>query len=174
MPPCSATLATGCLTDVGTFPGTTVVNPGIQSDHTSFYQDQVRETKQLAEFVSLDFDLVPKVLTLTAGTRHFRFDNSMKGSVLSSFGCFDGGAPPGGCQTLAAALPFSYNLDAQNLKDSESGFKSRANLTWHVTPDVMVYYTFSQGFRPGGFNQNGGAPHAYISLTPGTGAPPNA
>jgi len=21
----------------------------------------------------------------------------------------------------------------------------------------MVYYTFSQGFRPGGFNQNGGA-----------------
>jgi iron complex outermembrane recepter protein len=114
----------------------------------------VRETKQLAEFVSLDFDLIPKVLTLTAGTRHFRFDNSMAGSVLSSFGCFEGGVPPGGCQALAAALPSSYNLDAQNLKDSESGFKSRGNLTWHVTPDAMVYYTFSQGFRPGGFNQN--------------------
>ncbi len=25
----------------------------------------------------------------------------------------------------------------------------------------MVYYTFSQGFRPGGFNQNGGTKHAY-------------
>jgi outer membrane receptor protein involved in Fe transport len=25
----------------------------------------------------------------------------------------------------------------------------------------MVYYTFSQGFRPGGFNQNGGSAHAY-------------
>jgi iron complex outermembrane receptor protein len=25
----------------------------------------------------------------------------------------------------------------------------------------MVYYTFSQGFRPGGFNQNGGSLHAY-------------
>jgi iron complex outermembrane recepter protein len=154
MPACSATLTTGCLTNVGTFAGTTVANPGIQSDNTSFYQDQVRETKQLAEFVSLDFDLVPKVLTLTAGTRHFRFDNSMAGSVLSSFGCYEGGTPPGGCQTLAAALPFSYNLDAQNLKDSESGFKSRANLTWHVTRDAMLYYTFSQGFRPGGFNQN--------------------
>src|SRR4029077_14865762 len=66
----------------------------------------------------------------------------------------EGGAPPGGCQTLAAALPFSYNLDAQNLQETESGTKSRGNLTWHVTPDVMVYYTFSQGFRPGGFNQN--------------------
>jgi outer membrane receptor protein involved in Fe transport len=46
-----------------------------------------------------------------------------------------------------------------NLSDSESGFKSRGNLTWHITPDTMVYYTYSQGFRPGGFNQNGGAAH---------------
>ncbi|HVH84329.1 MAG TPA: TonB-dependent receptor [Steroidobacteraceae bacterium] len=162
MPPCTTNATpgtpgngnTGCLSNVGTFAGTTVVNPGVQSDNTSFYQDQVRETKQLAEFISLDYDLIPKVLTLTGGTRHFKFDNSMAGSVLSSFGCFEGGVPPGGCQTLTAALPSSYNLDAQNLKDTETGFKSRGNLTWHVTPDAMVYYTFSQGFRPGGFNQN--------------------
>jgi outer membrane receptor protein involved in Fe transport len=42
-----------------------------------------------------------------------------------------------------------------NLSQTESGFRSRANLTWHVTPDAMVYYTFSQGFRPGGFNRTG-------------------
>ncbi len=42
----------------------------------------------------------------------------------------------------------------------ESGFKSRGNLTWHITPDMMLYYTYSQGFRPGGFNQSGGALHA--------------
>ena len=147
---------TGCFSNVGTFPGTTVVNPGVQGDNTSFYQDTVRETKQTAFFASVDFDLIPKVLTLTAGTRHFKFDNSSAGSVLSSFGCFQGGVPPGGCQS-----GFSYNLNAQNLKNSESGFKSRGNLTWHITPDTMVYYTFSQGFRPGGFNQNGGAPHAF-------------
>ena len=40
-----------------------------------------------------------------------------------------------------------------NLNKSESGFKSRANLTWHITPDIMAYYTYSQGFRPGGFNR---------------------
>src|SRR4029077_9660142 len=95
------------------------------------------------------------VLTLTAGTRHFKFDNSSAGSVLSSFGCFQGGVPAGGCQS-----GFSHNLHAQNLKNSESGFKSRGNLTWHITPDTMVYYTYSQGFRPGGFNQNGGTQHA--------------
>src|SRR5262249_45570672 len=25
--------------------------------------------------------------------------------------------------------------------------------TWHVLPDALVYYTWSQGFRPGGFNR---------------------
>ena len=145
----------GCFSDVGTAPGATVVNPGVQPSNTSFYQDTVRETKQTAFFASLDFDLIPKVLTITAGTRHFRFENTSKGSVSGSFYCFEQGAPAGGC------LADNFNLDAQHLHDTESGFKSRGNLTWHVTSDVMVYYTFSQGFRPGGFNQNGGSLHAY-------------
>jgi outer membrane receptor protein involved in Fe transport len=181
---------TGCLSNVGTIPGTTVKNPGVQNDHTSFYQDQVREVKQLAFFASVDFDLIPKTLTLTAGTRYFRFDNSMKGSVLSSFGCFQQGAngflatgASNGCYIANSPNPYpapafgstyySYNLNYDNLKDTETGTRSRVNLTWHVMPDVMLYYTFSQGFRPGGFNQNGGAPKAYTSLNPASGAPPN-
>jgi len=163
IPPCTTTLTSACMSNVGTFPGSTVQNPGVQGDNTSFYQDQVRDTKQTAFFASLDFDLIPKTLTITGGTRYFRFQNSMKGSVLSSFNCFDA-APvqPSGCHpTYPDIFPwYSYNLDAQNLSDTESGFRSRANLTWHVTRDVMVYYTFSQGFRPGGFNQNGGTAHA--------------
>jgi iron complex outermembrane receptor protein len=145
----------GCFTNVGTAPGATVVNPGVQGPTTSFYQDTMRETKQTAFFASVDFDLIPKVLTLTAGTRHFRFANSSVGSVTGSFGCFEQGAPATGC------LADNFNLNAQNLHDTESGFKSRGNITWHVTPDAMVYATYSQGFRPGGFNQNGGAQHAF-------------
>jgi outer membrane receptor protein involved in Fe transport len=34
-----------------------------------------------------------------------------------------------------------------------TGFKSRGNLTWHITPDTMLYYTYSQGYRPGAFNR---------------------
>jgi len=152
---------TGCFADIGTAPGATVVNPGVQGPHTSFYQDQVRDTKQTAFFVSVDFDLIPKVLTATLGTRHFLFENSLVGSVSGSFFCYEQGAPATGC------LGTNFNLNAQNLRDTESGTKSRGNLTWHITPDVMVYYTFSQGFRPGGFNQNGGSAHA-----PGTDAVP--
>jgi iron complex outermembrane recepter protein len=145
----------GCFANIGTASGTTVVNPGVQGPNTSFYQDTMRETKQTAFFASVDFDLIPKVLIATFGTRHFLFLNSSAGSVSGSFFCFEGGAPAGGC------VSDNYNLNSQNLRDSESGWKSRGNLTWHVTSDVMVYYTFSQGFRPGGFNQNGGTTHAY-------------
>jgi iron complex outermembrane receptor protein len=153
---------TGCFADIGTVPGTTVVNPGVQGSHTSFYQDTVRTTKQTAFFVSVDYDLIPKVLTATLGTRHFRFDNFSAGSVTGSFYCFQGGAPATGCHVSPPASPYSaYNLNDPRLADTESGFKSRGNLTWHVTPDIMLYYTFSQGFRPGGFNQNGNSPHAF-------------
>jgi iron complex outermembrane receptor protein len=197
LPPCTTNESPGtggnrgCLSNVGTIPGTSVVNPGVKGDHVGFYQDQVREVKQLAFFTSVDLDLIPKTLTITAGARWFRFDNSMKGSALSSFGCFQGGlngalvlGTTNGCYAANYPNPYpapafgstyySYNLDHDNLSDTETGTRSRANLTWHVAPDVMLYYTFSQGFRPGGFNQNGGAPHAYISMTPGSGAPPNA
>jgi len=162
IPACTANVAagqpgnSGCLTNVGTFPGTTVEEPGVRPNHTSFYIDTPRSTMQKAFFASGDFDLIPKELTLTAGTRYFDFYNSYRGSVLSSFYCAEQGNPPTGCHGAA-----SYNLDAQHLTGSERGWKSRANLTWHITPDAMVYYTWSQGFRPGGFNENGGSQHIY-------------
>ncbi len=145
----------GCLSNVGTAPGSSVENPGVQGDNIAFFEDTRRDVRQLAEYLSVDYDIIPHTLTLTLGTRHFRFDNSFKGSVTSSFYCFEQGAPAGGC------LNGVNNLDARNLQNTESGWRSRANLTWHVNSDVMVYYTFSQGFRPGGFNRTGGGMYIY-------------
>jgi iron complex outermembrane receptor protein len=146
---------TGCLSNVGTVPGTTTENPGVQNDNVAFFEDTQREVKQRAFFGSVDFDIIPKVLTVTAGTRHYTFDNQFTGSVTGSFYCFEQGAPAGGCVNSGT------NLNKKNLSFVESGTKSRGNITWHVTPDVMVYATWSQGFRPGGFNRQGG-PAAYI------------
>ena len=33
----------------------------------------------------------------------------------------------------------------------------KANLQWQMNDDVMLYTTVSEGYRPGGFNRNGGA-----------------
>jgi outer membrane receptor protein involved in Fe transport len=58
--------------------------------------------------------------------------------------------------------PYGNNLNTQNPNSSKySGFKSRANLSWKVTDDVLVYYTWSQGFRPGGFNR-GSTQHLFV------------
>jgi iron complex outermembrane receptor protein len=147
---------TGCESNIGTVPGATVENPGAQNDNVSFFEDTQRQVKQRAFFGSVDFDIIPKVLTVTAGTRHYTFDNQFTGSVTYGFYCFEQGVPAGGCHND------SINLNAKDLSFTESGTKSRGNITWHVTPDVMLYATYSQGFRPGGFNRSGSSTAAYI------------
>jgi outer membrane receptor protein involved in Fe transport len=157
LPPCTATVVFGCLTNIGPPqngpPGPSINNPAaIRGDNVSFFNDVKRGYTQLALFGSLDFDLVPKVLTFTAGTRYYHFDNEEKGAVVGSFGAF--GAP--GCYEagLPPCLRNSTNIDQENLKTTYKGFKSRVNLTWHFLPDALGYYTWSQGFRPGAFNRS--------------------
>ncbi len=146
LPACTTTVTAGCLTDIGPAPGTTVSDPNTRNDNVAFFNDVHRGYKQLAFFTSLDFDIIPKVLTVTAGTRHYDFDNTEKGAVTGSFFCYEAGPAP--------CLNYATNIDAENLHTKYKGFKSRANLTWHILPDVLVYYTWSQGFRPGAFNRN--------------------
>jgi outer membrane receptor protein involved in Fe transport len=146
LPPCTETVTVGCLTNVGPAPGATVSNPATRNDNVAFFNDVHRGYKQTALFTSLDFDLIPKVLTVTAGTRYYNFDNTEVGAVTGSFYCYEAGPAP--------CLNYATNIDAENLRTHYKGFKSRANLTWHVTPDALVYYTWSQGFRPGAFNRN--------------------
>ena len=63
-------------------------------------------------------------------------------------------------------IPFFSNLNALGLQRTYAGFKSRAGLSWKPDDDVLLYYTWSQGFRPGGFNR-GTQPPGYSPLYPG-------
>jgi iron complex outermembrane receptor protein len=123
-------------------------NPNTRNDSVAFFEDVTRGYKQYAFFTSVDYDIIPKVLTITGGTRYYHFANFMNGSVVSSFGCLDAGPAP----CLAGAT----NINAENEVSNYSGFKSRGNISWHITPDTLLYYTYSQAFRPGAFNRTGG------------------
>ena len=146
LPPCTTAVTAGCLTNVAPLAGATTAGASPPTDNTAFFEDIQRGYEQYALFASGDFDLIPKALTLTAGTRYYHFSNRETGMSVSGFGCYEAGPAP--CTTEAGT-----NMNAENLRSTYSGFKSRANLDWHVAPDVLVYYTWSQGFRPGGFNQ---------------------
>src|SRR5579862_454325 len=169
LPPCDETASgapstsVGCLTDIGPVPGSQVNDPAaVRGDNVAFFNDVKRGYTQWALFTSLDFDIIPKVLTLTGGTRYYHFDNSEEGAESGSFFCYEAGAPP------CLLSPATVNIGNENLKTSYAGFKSRANLSWHIAPDVLAYYTWSQGFRPGAFNRSSAC---YIPTAPVAGAP---
>ncbi len=131
-----------CLANVT--PVQAAINPNTRGDNTNFGEDLQRGYKQTAFFTSWDFDLIPKVLTITAGARHFRYVEQEVGSQYhTTSACVN--IPNGDC----IAQPINYDDHHATF----TGTKARANISWHIAPDVMLYYTFSQGYRPGAFNR---------------------
>ena len=130
----------------------TANNPNIRPAGDAFFDDLQRGYTQKAAFGSGDFDIIPHQLTVTFGTRYYKIDSTEIGSAVGSFGCKIFSAtslPPDPCLNHSNF----GNLNALNFDKTYSGFRSRANLTWKVTDDAMLYYTWSQGFRAGGFNR---------------------
>jgi iron complex outermembrane recepter protein len=147
-----------CVSAVGPHAGYYASDPSLRVDsHTAFGEDVRRGYRQTAFFTSVDFDIIPKVLTITGGTRYFHYDEFEQGSQFQTQ-THANDIPNGACQ---AAGHCGFGI---NLSKSQSGTRSRGNLTWHITPDTMVYYTFSQGFRPGGFNRTSTLPNGTVVL----------
>jgi outer membrane receptor protein involved in Fe transport len=131
-----------CLADVT--PVQAALDPTTRPDNTNFGEDLRRGYKQTAVFASMDFDLIPKVLTVTGGTRWYDYVEQEVGSQYGT-GSSCVNKPNGSC--IATPINFSDH------HGTFTGFKSRGNLTWHFLPDTMLYYTYSQGYRPGAFNR---------------------
>jgi len=151
-----------CTAAVGPVPGYFANDPGLRlNSNTAFGEDVMRGYRQTAFFASADVDILPKVLTFTAGTRWFHYSEFEEGSEFytASSSPLTLNHPNGTCVD-AGLCGFGMNL-----KKTETGTRSRLNLTWHITPDIMTYYTYSQGFRPGGFNRTSTSLAGVVSLT---------
>ena len=166
IPDCSAqnlAIALGggqpCVANVSTAPGSTANVPGERGNNTAFGEDTQRGYDQVALFGSVDFDIIPHVLTISAGTRWYQYKEFEVGSQYGTgSGCLN--VPNGQC------VGGQVNIDAAHDHVTYSGFKSRANVTWHVTPDVLTYFTYSEGFRPGGFNRSTGGVAPFPIIDP--------
>jgi iron complex outermembrane receptor protein len=122
---------------------------------TLWLTEQQREDKDDALFGELTYDVTDKV-SVTGGIRFFKTENSLMGFFGYGAG-FSSGTGEAAC--FAGSSPFRdapcVNLD-KTTKDS--GNSKRLNVTWHATDDVMLYATWSEGFRPGGINRKGTLP----------------
>ncbi|HEX5378220.1 MAG TPA: TonB-dependent receptor [Phenylobacterium sp.] len=116
---------------------------------TLWLTEQYRVDRDYAAFGEAYFDITDK-LTLTAGMREFKSDNSLRGffgfsrgysSKTGEAACFAPGSVGRGPCT---------NLDK---RVKETGEIYKVSLSYKIDADKMVYATYSQGFRPGGINR---------------------
>ena len=118
--------------------------PGATDD--IFYKHLNRIDRDFALFGELAWDIRPN-LTLTLGGRYFTADNSLLGFSGFSSNALD----PTTCfasKAITQVPCVNVNADV-----NESGETHKVNLSWKIQPQVMVYATYSTGFRPGGINR---------------------
>ncbi|WP_338064639.1 TonB-dependent receptor [Tsuneonella mangrovi] len=109
-----------------------------------------RVDRDYAAFADGSYDILDN-LTLDAGIRYFKTKNSLGG-----FSGFAGTVSSASCTPTAASDPVPCTLFDFTTKDS--GETHKVSLTWKMTPDAMLYGTYSTGYRPGGINRRAGVP----------------
>ncbi len=135
-------------------------------DDTVYLNSMYRTDRDQAVFGSVSFDLTD-ALELTVGTRFFEPEVH----VIGFFGFGLGFTPiwssngENRCNLVQGDPGWTPNFNGQEdwknkpclnvdkrLKENDN--VSRVNLTWSLPNDNMVYFTWSEGYRPGGVQRN--------------------
>ena len=111
-----------------------------------------REDEDEAYFGSVSFDITDR-LEAPVGARYFKPEVSVEG--FYGFGLGFNGVWSG---TGEAQCPTQDDWKGKPCKNVDKGISEsdsvyRANLTWKMTDDHMIYGTWSEGYRPGGINR---------------------
>lgn len=102
------------------------------------------EQKNYAVFGEVNYNLTDKI-TLTFGGRWY--DTSARRDY----------------QVYQPASRFSFDA---NHPESESGFLKKFGIQYHVAENKMIYFTYAEGFRPGGVNRSRGNPILPLQFKP--------
>jgi outer membrane receptor protein involved in Fe transport len=136
----------------------------------SFVNDVTHTIEQVAVFGQAEYDITDK-LTATLGARWYQIDDIFKGSTTSTdvtnriraFGTQDPtelnkatGDDPGVLQAAIASGQLDVSLldDSGTLTVDDTIFK--ASLDYKMNDDILIFTTYSEGFRPPVTNRQGG------------------
>ncbi len=140
-------IANGLTAQQLPLPGTTIFDPNPRDQGVNFVNDITRFEKQTAVFGELTYELVPDQFTATIGARYYEQEVSLAGSTNFFFATTD------------TDRDFGINIDA-NLDGispaTETDTIIKFNVSWTPNDSSLFYATYSEGFRPGGFNRRGG------------------
>jgi outer membrane receptor protein involved in Fe transport len=111
--------------------------------------DEQRVDRDRAAFAQATWDITNR-LSVTGGLRFYKYDNSLIGFYGFNYPNYSStGTPKCFAPAIVKYSPCT-DLDART---SDTGHVPRVNVTYKITPDKMVYATYSKGFRPGGVNR---------------------
>ena len=108
---------------------------------------QERNDEETAFFGEISYQFTDKLSAL-AGFRSFDHEGTLEGFTGSFFSCFD----PVTGDRLGPGTPSSPNCGG-GLKHDEQDETYKFNVTYDINDNLMVYGTYSEGFRPGGANR---------------------
>ncbi|MEP2602798.1 MAG: TonB-dependent receptor, partial [Paraglaciecola sp.] len=162
----------GFFTDLQrTLVGTEGINSdgGPFSSEISFVNDVTHTIEQIAVFGQAEYDITDK-LTATFGARWYQIDDTFKGSTttvdvsrrIRAFGTLDAseleavGEDPALIQAAIASGQLDVSLLDNNgtLTVDDTIFK--ASLDYKLNDDILLFTTYSEGFRPPVTNRVGG------------------
>jgi iron complex outermembrane recepter protein len=128
--------------------GTAVSVPG--HDNTIWLTDETRVDRDQAAFAQVTWDITSQ-WELSGGLRYFKSDNTLQGFFGYNETLYGGGSGTAKC--FAPSSTVGGPCTDLNNRVSAKGHVPRVNLTYKITPNAMVYATWSKGFRPGGVNR---------------------
>jgi iron complex outermembrane recepter protein len=118
--------------------------PPLAPTDTYFFQIGRYETQQFAIFGELSYDITEQ-LTATIGGRWFTVEGD---------GRLETQLPFGATATLVDGLGRPVTtVESSALPFSEEGFTPKINLSYKADEDLLLYATYSEGFRLGGANR---------------------
>lgn len=131
--------------------GSVQVNSATRPPGVTFFNDVTRTEEQIAFFTEISYDLTDD-LTATLGLRWYDIESDFAGSSNFADGIFQG--------SVNTDRGRDYDVSGGHTDEplKSDDFIPKLNLSYQGIEDVLLYATYSEGFRPGGFNRGGGIP----------------
>jgi iron complex outermembrane recepter protein len=126
--------------------------PGV-AGNTIWLTDEERVDRDSAAFTQLSWDVTSQ-FQLLGGIRFYKYENSLQGFYGYSAAYQDLSGFYPGQNICTTSTPF-HGAPCQDLDQtvSDRGRTYRATATYKFTPEKLVYFTYSTGYRPGGVNR---------------------
>ena len=141
----------------------TTFNPNARAPGITFMNDAIRDEEQFAAFGEFTFHATDQ-LAFTLGARYYDIETSLVGSSNFATGCASFGFGCGSEADEDGGRSFDV-IFADELPLKEDDTILKASVSWTPNDDLLFYGTYSEGFRPGGFNRidSDGVPKTYVS-----------